>query len=587
MTCDLLFCVTRDGYLTCGTSLLTTNQPGLSGNTQIEMLGTVSQINCVLASLIFQGFQDENDKIQITRYGFRSSVTLKIAPNCDAALNTGCGQEFSSTFIATSIGVITAMNDPPFITACPQFFLKAIAPISQLGLRAQNGIVTWENNVGQCQNVNLFPSSNSPTIGGIPLSFEMVQPYASSPAYCQIESPTKVYPPFCARTNQSVCLPNVRSFVYHIEDLANAKLVLLGLRVWDVDLYTGDLAMEMSIKFMADYVIPLSGYLPLHRFIDCINNPLYCQISKFRASVLIGSIDYYCARPNTAYGPEVDVLCVKAKNCVNCARSQAEVIGSLPYLNGNPALRINLTNFVLSPGYIENKLFHYDMAYSINEQFGVATLEEGMLSLDFSCDPNSICSSSFGNYVVTGQMTANAGFSQASTGIRFDWYGASPLIVSGFYAYQSTQDNPLLQITVISSTVPVYDATVSVSFGNISIPMLQVPLSTDNGLSKTFSGRIDEINLALSQIEYQVPAATMPYLNTMSGLNSRYGNVQCDLKVIINDRGYMTASTDSSLGPIGQPVTNSGGPTQVPTILPPAIFTFNTMVCESLFICRP
>ena len=145
--------------------------------------------------------------------------------------------------------------------------------------------------------------------------------------------------------------------------------------------------------------------------------------------------------------------------------------------------------------------------------------------------------------------------------------------------YESELSNPLLQITAISSTIPTYVATVNTSFGKISLPSNLMPLSTNSDQSKTFSGRIDQINLALSQIEYQVPGPSMPYINTMSRINSQYGNVQCDLQIIIDDKGYLTEGLNSDkLSPLGQPVTTSGQPYQLPIIKSPSIFSFNTLV---------
>eukprot|EP00291_Cryptomonas_curvata_P019876 CAMPEP_0172160662 /NCGR_PEP_ID=MMETSP1050-20130122/5681_1 /TAXON_ID=233186 /ORGANISM="Cryptomonas curvata, Strain CCAP979/52" /LENGTH=1190 /DNA_ID=CAMNT_0012830447 /DNA_START=512 /DNA_END=4084 /DNA_ORIENTATION=+ len=533
-----------------------------------------------MASLIFQGLQDDNEQVQIANSGYRSSFSVIIGPNCDAVQNPGCGQEFASTFSVTSIAKIAAVNDPPFITTCPQAFLQATGDVQLSGLEVKDGIVTWSNPFGQCQKVNLFPSTSSPIIGPIPLPFSFVKPYLGGPAYCQTDSPTQIFPPFCERTNQSVCMPSLSSFAYHVEDLSNAKLILRGLRIWDVDLYSGDLALDVSVRFVSDPILR-DGYIPLHRFQECIDDPLFCNVKRYPARVVVGSINYYCARPRTAYGPEVDEKCVQSKDCLNCARSTSDVIGSVPYLPSDPSLRINLTSFVLADGHIEGEFFQFDMAYEIMEQFSDAVLERGVVSLSFTCE--STCStkgsSVAGLYSIHGSMSASAGVSKTSTGRKFDWYGASPLNVSGTYVYQSEADIPLMRLTLISSTIPIYAATVSASFGNISLPMNRVQLTTDTLQLKTLYGRIDQINMALSQIEFQVPAGSMPYMNTMSGVNSLYGDAQCDLKVVIDDSRYMTATLSSdSLKEMGKPVTSSGASYQIPGMSQPSNFSFNTII---------
>jgi hypothetical protein len=60
-------------------------------------------------------------------------------------------------------------------------------------------------------------------------------------------------------------------------------------------------------------------------------------------------------------------------------------------------------------------------------------------------------------------------------------------------------------------------------------------LTTDTLQVKSLFGRINQRNMALSQMEYQVPAGSMPYVNTMSSVHSLYGNAQCDLKIVIDD----------------------------------------------------
>ncbi len=538
------------------------------------------QVNCIIGSLIFQGLQDDNEEAQISINGYRSSVSVVISPNCNAVQNPGCGQEFASTFSVTSTATIVAVNDPPFITTCPQAFLQATGIVSLSGLEVKDGIVSWSNPLGQCQKVNLFPSTSSPIVGPIPSPFASLSPYSGGPAYCQKDSPTQVFPPFCERANLSVCMPSLNSFAYHVEDLENAKLILRGLRVWDVDLYSGDLALDLSVRFASDPKLR-DGNIPLHRFQECIDDPLYCSVKRFPALVVVGSINYYCARPRTAYGPEVNENCVQQKNCLNCARSGSDVIGSLPHLPSDPSLRINLISFVLADGHIEDEIFQYDMGYEITGKFSNKVLELGILSLTFTCEStcSSKGSSASGVYSIRGSMSATAGVSKTSTGSNFDWYGASPLNVSGTYVYLSEFEIPLMQLTLISSTVPIYAATVSTSFGSISLPMNKMQLSTDTLQVKTLFGRIDQINLALSQIEYQVPAESMPDMNTMSGVNSLYGNAQCDLKVIIDDGLYMTAKLSSgTLNEMGKPVTSSGAPYQIPAINQPTSFSFNTIV---------
>ena len=562
--------------------MVTNTRPGISGNTEIEMLGSVSQVNCVLESLVFQGFQNENEFIQLTRYGFQSRVNIVISPNCDAVQNPGCGQEFASSFSAVSIAVIAAVNDPPFLTTCPRSFLKATGAVNIGGLQVSNGSISWSNPVGQCRTVNLFPASDSPMIGNIPIPISLVQPYASGPAFCQVDSASQISPPFCASTNQTVCLSDIRSFVYHIEDLINATLVLQGLRVWDVDIYTGDLALDVSVRFLSNFETTptLHGYIPLHRFDICISFPLNCQTSNFPAVVFSGSIDYYCARPKTSHGPEVTIDCVKNKNCANCARSQFEVMGSLPFLNTNPGLRINLSSFVLGSNPVQNRYFQYDMKYVITEHASDTTLENGTLSLSFSC-LNSTCSETQGSFTVQGLMTAEVGFSVTSAGTKFDWYSASPMNVNGTYIYDQTSDSsPLFQVTVISYAVPIYNAAVTASFGNISIPSNQMPLLDNSAQSKGFNGRIDEINLALSEIEYRIPGPVMPFINTMSSVDARYGDVQCDLKIVVDDYGYLTTALDpTTMSLLGTPVTSSGEAYQIAEVTTPSTFSFNAMVC--------
>ena len=94
--------------------------------------------------------------------------------------------------------------------------------------------------------------------------------------------------------------------------------------------------------------------------------------------------------------------------------------------------------------------------------------------------------------------------------------------------------------------------------------------------------------MALSQMEYQVPAGSMPYVNTMSSVHSLYGNAQCDLKIVIDDIWYTTATLSSdSLKEMGKPVTSSGAPCEISSMNQPSNFSFNAIVKQIWMVILP
>lgn len=185
------------------------------------------------------------------------------------------------------------------------------------------------------------------------------------------------------------------------------------------------------------------------------------------------------------------------------------------------------------------------MCHQVVAKSGVAgageEYETGYLDLSYESDDTI-------NYVVTGTLAADEGkVSSLFRGPDIDWFPASPLKVSGSYSAESGRF--FLKASTDPIMNPIYTVDVWSRFGSVFLPESPVTVSRgsetcvgEDGAQRpastcaTVHGTINQVNQALSRVQYVVPTSH-PHLNTMSSTHSLYGPVEEYLRVRVNDKG--------------------------------------------------
>ena len=130
----------------------------------------------------------------------------------------------------------------------------------------------------------------------------------------------------------------------------------------------------------------------------------------------------------------------------------------------------------------------------------------------------------------------------------FDWFRASPLKLGGRIDQQRGITNGIITFYVDASsktiTTPRFNLIASARYGNVTLPnTLPITPQYRNRTHVRIRGTMNELNAALSVIEYRVPGTVLPHFNTLSKNHSIYGNVSEELLVQIDDGGNSGIST--------------------------------------------
>ena len=347
----------------------------------------------------------------------------------------------------------------------------------------------------------------------------------------------------------SSCLADPESFIYHIEDRNDTALSLVNMVIDDVDLWTGHIAMDFDLAIAAD--LALSQKTPVSE---------------------APKIDNKAGKINR--------ICVRSRGFRDCAISQDDALGRLPVLlpeklemiihpeRVRPRQDDGTCQFAGGPYFLCESITQSEcrcysrtyfptdgdatltrraeyralMFYSVVASVSGEEYETGFLDLIYT-------SSDLKKYTVVGQLIADAGkISSTEAGPDIDWFPASPMVVSGEYTAELGKFR--LKAETKADINPIYSVDVWSEYGSVFLPESQVPVligsptcvdpasgrQRRNDTCKTVHGTINQINQALTRVEYVVPNV-LPHFNTMSLHHSLYGAVDEYLRVRVNDHG--------------------------------------------------
>ena len=361
--------------------------------------------------------------------------------------------------------------------------------------------------------------------------------------------------PYCDEFSTAMpsCKAHAESYIYHVEDRHDSALSLVNMVLEDADLWTGHMELQVTLAMAADLALSQ-------------------QTSNDPAPML-----------ETVAGT-FNTQCVRSRATRQCAQNQEDALGGVPVLDfeflefsivptqerkkevdgtclfvGAPqfACQASATGcscrsqtYFPTDGQVatdRRETYKAIMFYTVAAKAGAVgageVYETGYLDITYTTDDIES-----GNYVVTGSLTADQGkVSSIHRGEDIDWFPASPMNITG--KYPAAEGRFFLKAVTETQLNPVYTVDVWSKYGSVYLPEAQVAVQrgsvtcvADDGSQLraetcvTIVGTINQINSALSRVEYVVPSS-LPHLNTMSIDHGIYGRVEEYLRVRVDDKG--------------------------------------------------
>jgi hypothetical protein len=560
------------GYTSCGAPLDSgTNVQSSDFRKAFSVVGSLEQTKCILRYLTFQGLPNANSETMMARNGVQPSVRVTIEPPCEPTENCGWLQATEST---TTV-ILAPRNDLPTLSTCPRMAL------TNVGARvreqtANSSVLHWDlaSGAAQCARQPLYPGG--PTIGAPPVGIGARLAGSATPAVGSLVRPYRVLP----AAPGAGCAADERSYVYHIEDYTDATLDVMDAAVADEDLWQGHLTMQLVLRFQPDTANPPN------------NDPFEPNRNGNTMATQLGSVQKYCLRPAwdrakrpAQWDADMGLYCARANadglgmgvvvlstpesqavlqvrsevvraavgNPPACDRSQVKGC-TLEEVRGETSragfdrisYQCRCRSKVYEPTSTGGTPTSYSAAlyFELHEFDDVTDVwEKGYIDLTYSkwlpVGTEKHAEVMTGTLVADpGQVTMRGGYANGS---RFDWSSATPMGVTG--TVRETADGFWifnLTCTTNSSLNPTMSVQVEVAHGNLSLPDAAVSVATAadaRGTNHSFTGTIDAVNKALSDLRYRLPGAAKPHFNTLSATSQLYGTATREkLNVVLDDR---------------------------------------------------
>jgi len=397
------------------------------------------------------------------------------------------------------------------------------------------------------------------------------------------------------------CNADPMSYVYHIEDYEDATMRLNGVRMWDKDLWTAHVDTTFSLRFEAkdtssnklnDPFTDNSGKPMAIQgpgiFTAFCAEPFYdegkreSQKNTDQLDSNFGVWDKYCARTRDdaisgivmfdkaetqifvlttadrtaatdfdttncqmvqCLTPDCDptVEAQKQENKWMCSKVENDEtecmvvkdVSEIACVRGSDKKCTCTSQVHVRPDVNGQKTWEMFLFWELadRDNRGI-TYEKGYMTLKYT--RSSIIS---GTMWADPQTLPYRDYVDGN-GLPFDWFRASPFKLKGKI---TTSD--AISFYIDASTKPIVSPQFTMSlnsiYGNISLPNTPphlVPVEKTRTKIKIV-GTMNELNEALSVLEYRVPGAVMPHFNTLSRNHSIYGRVEEKLVLTMDDGG--------------------------------------------------
>ena len=439
----------------------------------------------------------------------------------------------------------------------------------------QGSDLSWsrEESKGYCDEVRSSQSTSSLVLAEAPLQTNWTMPFLNQPTYPRTDvltgtpiMPREHVPPVCALLNDrepycdkfSISVPSCRtdktSYIYHVEDRHDVALSLVNMVISDDDLWTGHMDVDFALAMTADQALSQSTPDTPAPVMDTKSGTFFqlCVRSRATRACAIHQEDAL-GHVSVLDFPNLEFKVVQTQHRRKKADATCPFAGS-PQFACNQDPNDATLCLCRSATYLpingrtpteRQEAYKAMMFYEVVAKSGVAgageQYETGYLDLSYESEDMI-------NYVVTGKLAADEGkVSSIYRGPDIDWYPASPMIVTGTYSAESGRF--FLRASTDPVMNPVYTVDVWSRFGSVFLP--ESPVTVDRGSATcvgedgvqrpadtcgTMRGTINQVNQALSRVQYVVPTSH-PHLNTMSSPHSIYGSVEEYLRVRVNDNG--------------------------------------------------